>query len=114
MAEKGRGETMLNHVNNNKKTYDEPLVDVAEIAMRILAIRRKEKLEFPLKRDDISELGSIISQYGPTFSFAALYMRLARKFRRHYNTDSVAVVRTLAEQTNMDPITFMLNLFCYR
>jgi len=114
MAEKGRGETMLNHVNNNKKTYDEPLVDVAEIAMRILAIRRKEKLEFPLKRDDMSELGSIISQYGPTFSFAALYMRLGRKFRRHYNTDSVAVVRTLAEQTNMDPINFMLNLFCYR
>lgn len=102
-----------NHTKNNERrslaSTDE---EVKKFASKIL--RERHKWE-GIEADDFEEaFDKIIKQYAPTFSFSSLYVRLACRYRRHYNTDSICVLRTLANQLGTTPLKLLqrLQVFC--
>ena len=99
--------------NARRKTTD---VDVQRLAKEIKNMRRSEKevLDMTLLEEQEREFQEVIQEHLPTFSFSALYIRLGRRYRRHFNTDSIAVLRTLAQQTGVSPLEVLNSLKTYR
>jgi len=101
------------HKNNNKQSIKLSHVDVQQLAREIVIMRMNERKEKPTAQQERQEFFDVVHQYTPTFSFTALYLRLGKKHRSHFNTDSISVIRTLAQQTNIDCLTLLENLRNY-
>eukprot|EP00980_Cylindrotheca_fusiformis_P030049 scaffold24261_cov264-Cylindrotheca_fusiformis.AAC.1 len=68
-----------------------------------------------LSRDDYKHnITKIVTQWEPKFPTVALYVRWAKTNKRDYNTDSVSLLTTLAEQSGFTPLSFLNNVRSYR
>ena len=101
-------------LKNNAKRQSS-VVDVQKLAAVITRKRLgEEKVKEMTPAEQRNELVKVLNENGPSFSFTALYLRLGRRYRRHFNTDSICVLRTLAEQTGVEPINLLESLKTYR
>eukprot|EP00980_Cylindrotheca_fusiformis_P005782 scaffold1203_cov117-Cylindrotheca_fusiformis.AAC.21 len=60
-----------------------------------------------------SKVAEIVTQWEPKFPTIALYVRWAKTNKRDYNSDSIALLTTLAEQSGFSPLSFLTNIRSY-
>eukprot|EP00980_Cylindrotheca_fusiformis_P026678 scaffold16891_cov70-Cylindrotheca_fusiformis.AAC.1 len=56
----------------------------------------------------------IMTQWEPKFPTIALYVRWAKHSGRDYNTDSISLLNTLADQAGLTPLRFLKDVSFYR
>mmetsp|Transcript_31612 Transcript_31612/g.76388 ORF Transcript_31612/g.76388 Transcript_31612/m.76388 type:complete len:166 (+) Transcript_31612:3074-3571(+) len=105
-----------NDNNNNKNELDVKLSSesskVREIAGNIVKLVEEQdelsEKEFQQKVDEVTE------QWAPKFSTIALFISWAKHSSRHFNSNTIALLNTVAKQCGVTPLELLEKVKSYR
>ena len=83
--------------------------DLPKIAQKLI------KIKFPISKLTAEQEEEVLKkEWAPKFPTISLFVRWAKKATTNYNSDSLSLLRTIAEQANMhQPIEFLDSVRTY-